>query len=95
MIYLSAFVVSYNPLERREACKGGKETSKKCLPSQASSKGSTAAPKVQASHNARRNDVSSAHPSNQSVKASKPPSPVPVYDAEVLHYFEEQDFHNI
>ncbi|KAJ6733174.1 MICROTUBULE-ASSOCIATED PROTEIN RP/EB FAMILY MEMBER 1B [Salix koriyanagi] len=76
-------LVNYNPLERREACKGGKETSKKCLPSQASSKGSTAAPKVQASHNARRNDVSSAHPSNQSVKASKPPSPVAVYDAEI------------
>uniref|UniRef100_A0A6N2M4B3 EB1 C-terminal domain-containing protein n=1 Tax=Salix viminalis TaxID=40686 RepID=A0A6N2M4B3_SALVM len=76
-------LVNYNPLERREGCKGGKETSKKCLPSQASSKGSTAAPKVQASHNARRNDVSSAHPSNQSVKASKPPSPVPVYDAEI------------
>ncbi|KAH8503314.1 hypothetical protein Peur_067078 [Populus x canadensis] len=76
-------LVNYNPMERREACKGGKETTKKCLQSQASSKGSTTAPKVQSSHNARRNDVSSAHPSNQSVKASKPPCPVPAYDAEV------------
>ncbi|KAJ6919635.1 hypothetical protein NC651_013548 [Populus alba x Populus x berolinensis] len=73
-------LVNYNPLERREACKGGKEASKKCPQSQASSKGSTAAPKVQSSHNARRNDVSS---SNQSVKASKPSCPVPAYDAQI------------
>ncbi|PNT36693.1 hypothetical protein POPTR_005G142200v4 [Populus trichocarpa] len=73
-------LVNYNPLERREACKGGKEASKKCPQSQASSKGSTAAPKVQSSHNARRNDVSS---SNQSVKASKPSCPVPAYDEQI------------
>ncbi|KAB5556983.1 hypothetical protein DKX38_007892 [Salix brachista] len=73
-------LVNYNPLERREACRGGKEASKKCPQSQASSKGSTAAPKVQSSHNARRNDVSS---SNQSVKASKPSNPVPAYDSQI------------
>jgi hypothetical protein len=39
--------------------------------------------------------VSSAHSSNQSVKASKPPCPVPAYDAEVLYYFKERDFHNM
>ncbi|KAJ6735582.1 MICROTUBULE-ASSOCIATED PROTEIN RP/EB FAMILY MEMBER 1B [Salix viminalis] len=73
-------LVNYNPLERREACRGGKEASKKCPQSQASSKGSTAAPRVQSSHNARRNDVSS---SNQSVKASKPSNPVPAYDSQI------------
>ncbi|KAJ6735424.1 MICROTUBULE-ASSOCIATED PROTEIN RP/EB FAMILY MEMBER [Salix purpurea] len=73
-------LVNYNPLERREACRGGKEASKKCPQSQASSKGSTAAPRVQSSHNARRNEVSS---SNQSVKASKPSNPVPAYDSQI------------
>ncbi|EEF37419.1 microtubule binding protein, putative [Ricinus communis] len=82
---LLCFVVSYNPLERREACKGGKETTKKCPPSQSSAKGSTAAPKAQSSHNARRNDATSVNSANQSAKASKPPpSAVPAYDAQVV-----------
>ncbi|XP_048232266.1 microtubule-associated protein RP/EB family member 1C [Ricinus communis] len=76
--------VNYNPLERREACKGGKETTKKCPPSQSSAKGSTAAPKAQSSHNARRNDATSVNSANQSAKASKPPpSAVPAYDAQI------------
>ncbi|KAF2295381.1 hypothetical protein GH714_032709 [Hevea brasiliensis] len=77
--------LNYNPLERREACKGGKEASKKCVASQPSAKTSTAAPKAQSSHNARRNDVSSVNSTNQSVKASKPPpNPVPAYDEQVV-----------
>lgn len=85
LIYLFIFVVSYNPLERREACKGGKEASKKCGASQPSAKTSTAAaPKSQSSHNPRRNDLSSVNSANQSVKASKPPpSSVPAYDEQV------------
>ncbi|KAJ9170640.1 hypothetical protein P3X46_018734 [Hevea brasiliensis] len=76
--------LNYNPLERREACKGGKEASKKCVASQPSAKTSTAAPKAQSSHNARRNDVSSVNSTNQSVKASKPPpNPVPAYDEQI------------
>ncbi|KDP31994.1 hypothetical protein JCGZ_12455 [Jatropha curcas] len=77
-------VVNYNPLERREACKGGKESSRKCLPSQSSAKSSTAAPKAQSSHSGRRNDVSSVN-TNQSVKNSKPPPPssVPQYDEQI------------
>lgn len=84
LIYLFIFVVSYNPLERREACKGGKEASKKCPPSQPSAKSSAAAPKAQPSHNARRNDVSSVNSTNQSVKASKPPPSLSsAYDEQV------------
>lgn len=83
MIYYLLWWFSYNPLERREACKGGKDASKKC-PSQSSTKGSTAAPKAQSSHNVRRNDAPSVvNFSNQSVKASKPPAPVPAYDEQV------------
>ncbi|KAF5736186.1 hypothetical protein HS088_TW14G00322 [Tripterygium wilfordii] len=73
---------NYNPLERRDACKGGKEASKKSAPSQSSSKGSTAGSKAQTSHNARRIDasVNSAH---YSVKGSKPSIPVSAYDAQI------------
>ncbi len=76
---------SYNPLERREGCKGGKEATKKAAPSQSSTKSSTAAPKAQSSHNARRNEVSSANPANQPVKAARPSSSGgPAYDEKVL-----------
>lgn len=77
--------ISYNPLERRETCKGGKEASKKGAQSQSSSKGTAAAPKTQSSHNARRNDVSSVNTANQQVKASRPSSSGgPAYDEKVL-----------
>ncbi|XP_050204357.1 microtubule-associated protein RP/EB family member 1C [Mercurialis annua] len=81
--------VNYNPLERRESCKGGKEVAKKCQSSQSSVKGSNAAPKAPSSHNARRHDVSSANLTTHSVKAaSKPPPPpppsaVPAYDEQI------------
>lgn len=77
--------ISYNPLERRETCKGGKEASKKGAQSQSSSKGTAAAPKTQSSHNARRNEVSSVNTANQQVKASRPSSSGgPAYDEKVL-----------
>ncbi|MBA0824442.1 hypothetical protein Goarm_021115, partial [Gossypium armourianum] len=76
----------YNPVERREASKGGKEASKKSAPQPSSTKGSTAAPRPTSSH-ARRNsnDVpSSVNPSNQSAKApSKPSTSVAAYDEQI------------
>ncbi|KAM7262950.1 hypothetical protein ACFE04_000633 [Oxalis oulophora] len=76
---------SYNPVERREASKGGKEASKKSSHGQ-SNKSSTAASKSQSSHHAaRRHDVSSTNTHNQAVKVSKPPSPSTVspYDEQI------------
>ncbi|XP_018845034.1 microtubule-associated protein RP/EB family member 1C [Juglans microcarpa x Juglans regia] len=75
----------YNALDRREASKGGKEATKKAAaPSQSSTKGSTAAAKSQSSHNARRNEVSSANPLNQTVKTSRPTSSGgPAYDEQI------------
>ncbi|KAL3526818.1 hypothetical protein ACH5RR_011474 [Cinchona calisaya] len=61
----------YNALERRETSKGGKDTSKKNVTSQPSTK-STAA--KHAPQNARRSDAPSVNAANQSVKASKPSS---------------------
>ncbi|PSS36051.1 Microtubule-associated protein RP/EB family member 1C like [Actinidia chinensis var. chinensis] len=72
---------SYNPLERRETSKGAKEVSKKSAPSQSSTRSSTAAPKSQTSHNARRNDINIT---NQSVKTSRPSSSGgPAYDEQI------------
>ncbi|KAH7566633.1 hypothetical protein ACOSP7_023215 [Xanthoceras sorbifolium] len=73
----------YNPLERRETCKGGKEASKKSAPSQSSTKGPTAASKAQSSHNSRRNDASSVNPSTHAIKVSKPSVVVPAYDEQI------------
>lgn len=74
---------SYNPLERREVCKGGRETTKKSAHSQPSTKGSTAQ-RPQSSHNARRNDVSTANPANQAAKVTRPSAGGPAYDEQVL-----------
>ncbi|CAK9167111.1 unnamed protein product [Ilex paraguariensis] len=65
---------NYNPMERREACKGGKDVSKKFAQSQSSAKCALAPARTQASHNARRNDAPSLNTTNQSVKASRPSS---------------------
>lgn len=62
---------SYNPLERREASKGGKELSKKSVASQPSTKCSASVPK-QATHNARRTEAAHANAANQSIKAVRP-----------------------
>ncbi|KAF8404957.1 hypothetical protein HHK36_009852 [Tetracentron sinense] len=76
---------SYNPLERRETCKGGKDVSKRSAPSQALTKSSTAAPKSQSSHITRRNDGSSVNPTNPLVKTTRPASSGgPVYDEQVI-----------
>ncbi|XP_074295321.1 microtubule-associated protein RP/EB family member 1C-like isoform X2 [Silene latifolia] len=63
---------NYNPLERREACKGGRETSKKSAASHPSTKSSTAAGKSNPTQNSRKTDASSATPANQATKAPKP-----------------------
>ncbi|XP_074296328.1 microtubule-associated protein RP/EB family member 1C-like [Silene latifolia] len=63
---------NYNPLERREACKGGRETSKKSAASHPSTKSSTAAGRSNPTQNSRKTDASSANPANQATKASKP-----------------------
>ncbi|PIA27100.1 hypothetical protein AQUCO_08300061v1 [Aquilegia coerulea] len=72
---------SYNPLERREACKGSKEVGKRAAPIQPSAKSSTSAPKPHSSHNSRKNDSHSANP------AAKVPRPTssggPVYDEQI------------
>lgn len=78
-----AINASYNPLERRETSKGGKEGSKKSASSQSSTKSSTVASRTQTSHTARRNDIVTT---NQSVKASRPSSSGghPAYDEQVI-----------
>ncbi|KAJ7952812.1 Microtubule-associated protein RP/EB [Quillaja saponaria] len=74
---------NYNPLGRREACKGGKEVSKKAAPSQTSTKGSNSTSRSQPSHNSRKNDVSSAN-TNQAAKALRPSSSAgPAYDKQI------------
>ncbi|KAJ6841895.1 microtubule-associated protein RP/EB family member 1C-like [Iris pallida] len=62
---------SYNALERRENCKGGKEANKRAAPAQVSSKSSTVASKVHPLHNTRRNE---GNPTNGSQKPPKPAS---------------------
>ncbi|XP_061341935.1 microtubule-associated protein RP/EB family member 1C [Gastrolobium bilobum] len=79
----SGFVHNYNPLERREVCKGGREATKKSAHSQSSNKGATAQ-RPQSSHNARRNDVSTANPTNQVAKVTRPSSAGgPVFDEQI------------
>ncbi|GFP96087.1 microtubule-associated protein rp/eb family member 1c [Phtheirospermum japonicum] len=84
---------SYNPLERREACKGVKELSKKSAPSQPSTKSSTSAPK-HAAHNGRRTtDASHANTANQSAKPARPSSSgggAPVFPEAERTMFEKQ-----
>ncbi|XVF15496.1 hypothetical protein REPUB_Repub09cG0158800 [Reevesia pubescens] len=77
---------NYNPVERREASKGGKEGGKKSAPQQSSTKGSTTAPRPTSSHGRRNNnDVSSSvNHFNQSAKTSaKPPTATTAYDQQI------------
>ncbi|KAK4262342.1 hypothetical protein QN277_027912 [Acacia crassicarpa] len=78
----SGLLHSYNPLERRESCKGGREANKKSSQSHSSAKYSTAT-KSHSSHNGRRNDVSSGNNANQAPKATKPSSSSPTYDEQI------------
>ncbi|KAM7510420.1 hypothetical protein LguiB_009295 [Lonicera macranthoides] len=72
---------NYNPLERREACKGGKDVSKKSAPSHPSTKSTAAAAKT---HHARRNDAPSVNTTNHSVKtSSRPSSAEPAYEQQI------------
>ncbi|KAK1440701.1 hypothetical protein QVD17_06531 [Tagetes erecta] len=74
---------NYNPMERREACKGGKDTSKKSAPPQSTRAAATSAPK---SHHSRRGDAPpTAHSTAPPAKTAKP-SPtisVSVYDQQI------------
>ncbi|KAL0536533.1 hypothetical protein IC582_025482 [Cucumis melo] len=77
---------NYNASERREACKGGKEASKKFAASQSSAKNSVATSRSQTSQNARRNEATaSINSANQSAKASRPSSSngAAVYDEQI------------
>lgn len=64
----------YNPLERRDTCKGGRETSKRSAPSQPPSKVSSGAAKSQSTQHSRKTDTSSTHVVNQATKAPEPVS---------------------
>ncbi|MCD7454993.1 hypothetical protein HAX54_026721 [Datura stramonium] len=64
---------SYNPLERREACKGAKEVNKRSAPSQNATKNASTASK-HAPHSTRRNDVPHVSSTSQSGKISRPSS---------------------
>ncbi|KAG5623879.1 hypothetical protein AABB24_004340 [Solanum stoloniferum] len=64
---------SYNPLERREGCKGAKEVNKRSAPSQNATKNASTASK-HVSHNSRRNEVPHVSSTNQSGKISRPSS---------------------
>lgn len=84
---LFCFFSSYNALERRETCKGGKEASKKFAASQSSAKNSTTGSRSHTSHNSRRHEATSTvNSSNQSGKTSRPSSSCgsPVYDEQVV-----------
>ncbi|XP_019182440.1 PREDICTED: microtubule-associated protein RP/EB family member 1C isoform X1 [Ipomoea nil] len=64
----------YNALERREACKGGREANKKSAAPQPSAKTAAASTK-HAPHNGRRNDVTNTScATNPSGKTSRPSS---------------------
>ncbi|PWA41160.1 Calponin homology domain-containing protein [Artemisia annua] len=62
---------NYNPQQRREACKGGKDMTKKSAPSQPT-RGSTAGPKT---HNARRAEAPSANPTAPPPVENTKPAP--------------------
>ena len=73
--------VSYNPLERREPSKGGKDVSRKCAPSQASHKPAGVAPRT---HNARKTEAHHTSVANQTAKVSKAAAKVePEYEKQV------------
>ena len=79
--YLILFY-SYNALERRDACRGGKEAKKRSSSSsQSSVRSSSAAIKTQASHATKKND---GHVANGSHRTIKPAT------SSVAHAYDEQ-----
>ncbi|KAI3916522.1 hypothetical protein MKW92_010351 [Papaver armeniacum] len=80
---------SYNPLERRETCKGGKDP-KRTSSNQAPVKSSTGGSRTHPSQNNRRTESSSSHPLNPSTKPTRPassggpaPSVEPAYEKQI------------
>ncbi|KAI4330617.1 hypothetical protein MLD38_028890 [Melastoma candidum] len=72
----------YNPLERREACKGGKDASRKSSQSLPSAKG---APRAPVNQNVRRQGEPSGKINAHSAKATRPvPNANPAYDEEKI-----------
>ncbi|XP_021735053.1 microtubule-associated protein RP/EB family member 1C [Chenopodium quinoa] len=75
---------NYNPSERREACKGGKENSKKTAASHPSTKSSMAATKSHSTQSSRKADVPSVQAANQAAIAPQPVSnEVGAYDEKI------------
>ncbi|KAL3626826.1 hypothetical protein CASFOL_029398 [Castilleja foliolosa] len=84
---------SYNPLERRESCKGAKELSKKSAPSQPSTKSVASGPKHATQTGRRTTDASHTDTANQYAKPARPPSSgrgPPVIHEEERMMFEKQ-----
>ncbi|XP_010558904.1 PREDICTED: microtubule-associated protein RP/EB family member 1C-like [Tarenaya hassleriana] len=75
---------NYNPLERRETCRGGKETNKRAAATQPSTKGSSAAARPSSSNGTRKREPPSSNAANHSAKtSSKPSKSVPAYDEKI------------
>lgn len=74
---------SYNPVERREACKSGREVGKKSAASQACSKPNSGTNRPHSSHGSRRTEGSSVNATNQSLKVAKP-------NSNIVAAYEEQ-----
>ncbi|KAK1265768.1 Microtubule-associated protein RP/EB family member 1C [Acorus gramineus] len=71
---------NYNPLERREACKGGKEIGKRAAATHGAAKTSSTASKTQSATQTRKNEQHA----NAVSKSSKPASNRdPVYDEQI------------
>ncbi|CAM8879321.1 unnamed protein product [Rhodiola kirilowii] len=69
---VSGGVESYNAMERREACKGGIQVTKKCPP--AVNKSTGAVSKAQSSHGSLKTDLVSRSNNTQTTKVSRPTS---------------------
>uniref|UniRef100_A0A803NAJ6 Microtubule-associated protein RP/EB family member 1C n=1 Tax=Chenopodium quinoa TaxID=63459 RepID=A0A803NAJ6_CHEQI len=76
---------SYNPVERREGRKSGKEVVRKSANLQVSAKLNTSSNKSHSSHSNRRADMCSTNTNNQSLRAAKPSSTtaVSVYEEQI------------
>ncbi|GAB4846945.1 Microtubule-associated protein RP/EB member 1C [Ancistrocladus abbreviatus] len=79
----SGVIHNYNPVERREACKGGKEAGKKGTSSQSSAKSATAVVKSHSTQNPRKSDASNGHVPNQAPKPTKVSSGSSAYDEQI------------
>ena len=78
---------SYNPVERREGSKGGKEVGRKSANSQASSRPNNSTSRPHSAHSNRRADGFSANSANQSLRGAKP---YPTAASVSVSVYEEQ-----